>query len=357
MREFSNAARTQNLTPPENVPIIGAEPRNADHGYLEPMTKPALWLRLAAGLCLGVAVAFLIGCVHAYTVWDPPSNDWGNAKSSATLLLSPLFVVVIAVALLARRAIRRGLARLRGIGRVGILAALAGAAILPAAERGAAAVERGRVTASLATERAAGLATLSAIGARLRQADAVVLENQAWLSRTDFDRLVPRLSAFIDKPVFVAEDDPGPSGPGRDRPGHLRLYRSTTGADCPATPDGRRPDSCLTQGEIVDFGDWPMSGVVLTIDRDWRPMDDGKTPYVTVTVGALVKPAAAPTSPYALPYDPWGEPKTTWANACVVTMDGPFPFGGGIDRPLCVDPLTLDDAATQIFAAPIPAGR
>jgi hypothetical protein len=298
------------------------------------------WPRIIGGLMLGAAISFLIGCFYAYAEWHPPSNDWGNEKDSTTLLLVPVAVIGLVVALLARKAIRRGIVGLRRIGVAGLLAALVGAAILPVAEVGEVAAERLRVTSSLEADRAANLTKLSNIGAQLRLAEAVVLESQTWMAPGDLARLASRLSAFTSKAVFVPEPNPD-----RSKARQLREYHVAAGAACRAESG----QDCPGTGAVVDFADWPASGSLLTIGQDQRPGSDGKALYPILALTALVKPAVAPDSPYAALYDPGEQPRTTWINACAIKAYGPFPFGRGVRWKICPDPLTINDIADRLF--------
>ena len=71
--------------------------------------KPFSWRDLIIGLVLGAALSFVFGCVYAYAMWNPPSNDWGNEKTTTTILLTPVLLVVLGLLWWLRKPLRRGL--------------------------------------------------------------------------------------------------------------------------------------------------------------------------------------------------------------------------------------------------------
>jgi hypothetical protein len=318
------------------------------------------WRRFAIGLPLGAILSFLTGCCYAYAVWNPPSNDWGNEKETTSFLLVPVAFIVLVILALARRPLGRLIARAVTIGRAGLLGLVIGAAILPLVQGVEVASEHHAVRSKLPAEHQILLVQLAAIGAQLKQADAVVLEDAILSKQGQLGWFIFRLAAFTAKPVFVVYNTPGGG-----QPKTLRKYWIAQGAACP-NPSSlgmtATADACLAGIEIPDFADFPSTGVLLYTDADINlvqfnmpPYSDGSL-YPAVTLAALKKPAALPTTPYTQPYDPDAEPKIVWRNWCDVKNYGPFPFGRGAHWHECAELLKLTDVADRIFG-PGPAFR
>jgi len=322
------------------------------------MMKTLSWRDLAIGLVLGAALSFVLGCVYAYAVWAPPSNDWGNEKTTTTILLTPVLLVVLGVLWWLRKLLRRLLGRALGIGRSGLIGFLIGTLALPVAELGLVGIEWSLTMAKLPFAQRAVTTQLADFGAQLKQADAVVLESPLLKSPDSLDWLLFRLAALTGKPVFAVYDMNG----GRP-PLALRQYRIGSGPACPpmlAQPPGHRKpatsgDSCLIGTDIADFADWPAQGLLLSIDIDSRQLGHTKRAFGEgslipgLVVAALQKPAALPQTPYAQPYDPDAQPRTIWETTCFIKPYGPFPFGRGVHWQVCTDLLDLIDVADRIF--------
>jgi hypothetical protein len=322
------------------------------------MMKTLSWRDLAIGLVLGAALSFALGCVYAYVVWDPPSNDWGNEKTTTTILLAPVLLVALGLLWWLRKPLRRGLGRALGLGRSGLIGFLIGAVVLPVTELGFVGIEWSLMMAKLPFAQRAVPAQLADIATQLKRADAVVVESPLLTKPDSLDWLVFRLAALTGKPVFAVYDMNG----GRP-PKTLRQYRIGSGPACPpilAQPPGRRKpptsgDSCLIGTDITDFADWPAQGLLLSIDLDSRQLGHTKREFgegsiiPTLVVATLRKPAALPQTPYAQPYDPDAEPRTFWATTCFIKTCGAFPFGRGVHWHVCTDLLDLIDVADGIF--------
>ena len=74
------------------------------------------------GLLSGFAASLAVGCVYAYAVWSPPSNDWGNAKSLDTIFLTPVGLIVFIFAIVLRKRLVRLIRLLGKLGRRGLVA-------------------------------------------------------------------------------------------------------------------------------------------------------------------------------------------------------------------------------------------
>jgi hypothetical protein len=59
------------------------------------------------GVPPGALASFAAGCVYAYAIWDPPSNDRGNEKTIDSFLLAPGLLVGLVIGLFARKFLRR----------------------------------------------------------------------------------------------------------------------------------------------------------------------------------------------------------------------------------------------------------
>jgi hypothetical protein len=321
--------------------------------------------RFAVGLLVGLALSFGVGCIYAYAVWSPPSNDWGNEKTIATLLLAPLLLAVLICAIFARRPLHRLFSLTRKIGGSGLVGLLLGAAVLPVVQFMDAALEWRAVESRLSTERDGMRAGLADIAARLKQAESVVVEGDAP------DWFISRLSRFTARPLFVVPRDLDA------QKATLRRYEIGSADQCVQHPpsNGARRTSvsgglCPLVSDVPAFDDWPSAGALLFIAWDDRQFDPrlqstfppSKHPlsngshYPRLVLAALKKPGTLVKMPYAPPpYDPEAAPRNVWENKCFFEQDGPFPFGRGARRSACADLLDLYDVADQMFG-PGPTG-
>jgi hypothetical protein len=323
--------------------------------------------RFATGLLVGLAVSFGVGCLYAYAVWSPSSNDWGNEKTIATLLLAPLLLIMLVIAIFARRPLCRLFSLALALGGTGLVGLVLGAAVLPMVEFTDVTLKWRAVESRLATERDGMRADLADIAARLKQAKTIVVEGDAP------DWFILRLSRFTAHPLFVVLREINAHGT------ILRRYEAVSGDLCTQEPPSgslRRMSvgggSCLLESDVYEFKDWPSIGTLLSIAWDERQFDPrlrasfppSKHPfssgshYPRLVLAVLKKPHALVLSPdLSPPYDPETAPRTVWENKCFFEHDGPFPFGRGARRSACADLLDLYDVADQMFEPSLPPIR
>jgi hypothetical protein len=327
------------------------------------LSKSRSWLRLGIGLVAGLGLSYVAGCLYAYAVWNPPSNDWGNEKAFTDLLLVPLVLIGLVVAILARKPLRRLFSRSLTLGGAGLAGIVIGAAVLPVVQLTDVALEWRNIKSQLPAARDDAIAQLADIGAQLKQAQTIVVEGGDPVP----DWFIFRLSRFTGEPIFVVPHDLGV------QKATMRRYEVAAGAPCAQALQDHPPrhvrgmpadgDSCLIDLDIPDFGDWPSKGALLYIDWDWRqfvPSQQGtlapKHPfsigshYPNLILTVLKKPEALIQTPYPPPpYDPETAPRTVWQNKCFFRSDDPFPFGRGIHLAACADLLDLYDVADRLF--------
>jgi hypothetical protein len=326
--------------------------------------KSLSWLRLVIGLVTGLILSYLVGCVYAYGVWNPPSNDWGSAKAFTDLILAALVVVGLVVAIFARKPLSRLFIRSQALGGAGLAGIVIGAVVLPIVQWTDVALDWRHIKSQLPAARDDMIAQLADIGVELKQAETIVVEG----GDTAPDWFIFRLSRFTGHAIFVVPHDPNA------KTATMRSYGAAAGATCAQTlPDSPTHlprkrwadgDSCLIDSDVPDFGDWPSKGALLYVDWDPRQFFPSLqaiftsskhafsfgSHYPTLELSVLKKPEALIQSPYPPPpYDTRTAPRTVWQNKCFFRSDDPFPFGRGIHLQACADLLDLFDVADRIF--------
>jgi hypothetical protein len=293
-------------------------------------------MRFALGLILGATLSFLVGCLYAYCIWHPPSNDWGNEKVIWTILCAPLALIVLVILLVKFRYVRRVAARAQALGRVGLAAVLIGGVFLPILQLSESIAERNVSALKIPLERAKLIAELGALGSRLRIADSVIVETGRILGEQELNRFLLRLTAFTSKPVFITVAATAKS--------RISLDRSQVSgtANCSTTAVD---DECLTRTNLPDVRDWPTQGDQMNI-AEYSPSQG-----ILLEYGRFKRASDEPPKDY-YPYFPFLPGSLIdlrqW---CQPEQFGPFPFGRGIHWHVCTDSQTLEDIGNGMFGA------
>jgi len=294
--------------------------------------KVSALMQFAFGLILGATLSFLVGCIYAYCIWHPPSNDWGNEKVIWTLLCAPFVLIVLLVMLAKFRYVGRVAAQAVAIGRLGLAAVLIGGLFLPIVQLSESIAERNASALEIPLERAKLIAELGDSGSRLRMADAVIVETGSVLDQRELNRFLMRLAAFTSKPVFItvyAAAKP-----------QISLDRSRASG----TSDCSKDDACVIRTNSPDLRDWPTQGDVINI-AEYYPSQG-----VILEFGRFKRASDEPPIDYS-PHFPFLPGSLTAVRQwCQAEQLGPFPFGRGIHWHVCTDRMTLEDIGNGMFA-------
>jgi len=307
--------------------------------------KVSALMRFTLGLILGATLSFLIGCIYAYCIWHPPSNDWGNEKVIWTLLCSPLALIVLVIVLVKFKYLRRVAARAIAIGRLGLAAAFIGGFFLPILQLSESIAERNASALEIPVERAKIIAELGDLGSRLRIADSVLIETGSMLGQRELNRFLLRLAAFTSKPIFITVAATAKSRISLDRSSVSDTPNCSSAVLNRGNQELVADDECLTRTNLPNLRDWPTQGDLISI-AEYYPsqgviLEDGRFKRAS---------DEPPTDSYPLfPFVPG--PLIGLRQWCQVEQFGRFPFGRGIHWHVCTDRLTLEDIGNGMFGA------
>jgi len=303
--------------------------------------KVSALMRFALGLILGATLSFLVGCIYAYCIWHPPSNDWGNEKVIWTILCAPFALIVLLIALVKFRYVGRVAAKVIAIGRVGLAAVLIGGLFLPLVQLSESIAERNASALKIPPERAKLFAELGDLGTRLRNADSIIVETGSILGQRDLNRFLVRLAAFTSKPVFITVDATAKS--------RISLDRSSVSGTPNCSQEPSVDDECLTRTNLPNLRDWPTQGDLINI-AEYYPSQG-----VLFEFGRFNRASDEPPKDYDphFPFLPGS--LIDLRQWCQVEQFGPFPFGRGIHWHVCTEKLNLEDIGNGMFAAGPPS--
>jgi hypothetical protein len=307
--------------------------------------KVSALMRFALGLILGATLSFLIGCIYAYCIWHPPSNDWGNEKVIWTALCTPFALIVLLIVLVKFRYVRRVAARAIAIGRAGFAGVLIGGLFLPIVQLSESIAERNDSALKIPLERAKLIAELGDLGSRLKIADSVIVETGRFFGERELNRFLARLAAITSNPVFITVDATPKSRMSLDRtsvsgtpncsaaPLERGKQEPAADVECVTRTNLPNPSDWPTQGDLIDIAEYyPSQGVILEFARFKRAPDEPPReydPHFAFLPGSMID-------------------LRQW---CQAEQFGPFPFGRGIHWHVCTDSLTLEDVENGMFGA------
>jgi len=307
--------------------------------------KVSALMQFALGLILGATLSFLVGCIYAYCIWHPPSNDWGNEKVIWTVLCAPLVLIVLLIVLAKFRYVRRIAAPAIAIGRVGLAGVFIGALVLPLVQLSESIAERNASALEIPLERAKIVAELSDIRSQLRIADSVIIETGGIVGPRELNRFLLRLAAFTSNPVFIIVDATAKT--------RISLDRSSVSGtpNCsPAVFDREKQepaavDECATRTNLPDLRDWPTQGDLIDI-AEYYPSHG-----VVLEFGRFKRASDEPPNDYNPHFRFLPGSLSDLRQWCQAEQYGPFPFGRGIHWHVCTDSLTLEDIGNGMFGA------
>jgi hypothetical protein len=307
--------------------------------------KVSALMRFVLGLILGATLSFLVGCIYAYCIWHPPSNDWGNEKVTLTLLCAPLVLIVLLIVLAKFRYVHRVAAQAMAIGRLGLGAFLIGGLFLPIVQLSEAIAERNASAQKIPLERAKLIAELGDLGSRLRLADSVIVETGSILGPRELNRFLGRLAAFTSKPVFMTVYAAAKPRISLDRSSVSGTPNCTTAAVDGGDQERVADDECVTRTNLPDIRDWPTQGGLIRV-AEYYPSQG-----VILEFGRFKRASDEPPNEYEPHFPLLPGSLIDLRQWCQIEQFGPFPFGRGIHWRVCTDRLTLDAIGNGMFGA------
>jgi hypothetical protein len=302
-------------------------------------------MRFALGLILGAALSWLVGCIYAYCVWHPPSNDWGNEKEIATLLGAPVIFIVLVIALFKFRYLRRIAAQTIAIGRVGLAAVVIGGLFLPIAQVSESIAARNASALQIPVERAKIIAEFGDLASRLRVADSIIVETGSMLGQQELNRFLARLSVFTSKPVFITVGATAKSGISLDRSSVSGTPNCAAAVFDRAKQEPQVVDECLTRTNLPNIRDWPTQGDLINI-AEYYPSQG-----IVLGYGKFKRASDEPPDNYHPHFPLLPGSQRDLYQLCQVEQSGPFPFGRGMHWRMCTERLTLEDIGNGVFGA------
>jgi hypothetical protein len=300
-------------------------------------------MRVALGLILGAALSFLVGCIYAYCMWHPPSNDWGNEKVIATLFCAPLVFIVLLIVLVKFRHVRRLAAHLIELGRVGLAAVLIGGLLLPIAQVSESIAARNASALQIPVERAKIIAEFGDLGSRLRVADSIIVETGSMLGQQELNRFVARLSDFTSKPVFITVGATAKSGISLDRSSGSGTPNCATAVIDRGKQKSEVGNECLTRTNLPSLRDWPTQGDLIDI-AEYYPSQG-----IILGYGRFKRASDEPPNNYHPHFPLLPGSQRDLRQWCEAEQSGPFPFGRGMHWHVCTERLTLEDIGNGVF--------
>jgi hypothetical protein len=262
-----------------------------------------------------------------------------------TILCTPLMLIVLVIALVKFRYVRRVAAQSTALGRAGLAAFLIAGLVIPIVQLSESVAERNTSALQIPVERARIIAELGDLGSRLRTADAIIVQTGSILGRREFNRFLVRLASSTSHPVFITVDANANSKISLDRSSVPDTPNCSIAASDREKHESAANDECLTRTNLPDLRDWPMQGDLINI-AEYYPSQG-----VILEYGRFKRTSDQPPEEYHPHFPSLPGSLIEVRQWCQAEQFGPFPFGRGIHWHVCTDASTLEDIGNGMFGA------